>query len=434
MTNEEKAKAYDEALDRCKEWASGTCEQNVNNSPKDIAEFIFPALTENEDERIREFLIGILSQGTWRKEWPFSPNEVVAYLERQNHVQSDTEKEYVRTIKSLIFNFLRGKDEVDRDYYQRIENWLDGRHVEQKEKKPIEFKNDELVEIIKGEFEGFRRLLKKKGIDYEPQRSYWEAFARLFDSSARKYVKEQKPAEWSDEDVYIATILEHIVGKNRPNEIFKIRNKQGVSAYKICSWLKHLPERCNLQPKQEWSKEDEQRIAEIEFAVMQMNTKRVDTKDKCLAWLKSLRPQQKVEWSDEDTDMLNCCISSIEEAKENRYAYKETDGDTSYDREIDWLKSIRPQPRAKTNDYITPHKKFFKWIYNRLIDVHGENPNVDYMQSFKKRIDNLQFDESRWKPSDEQLRPLEYAIDYFKKKQNDTTYLESLYNDLKKLM
>ena len=40
--------------------------------------------------------------------------------------------------------------------------------------------------------------------------------------------------------------------------------------------------------------------------------------------------------------MLNSCISSIEEAKENRYAYKETDGDTSYDHEIAWLKSIRP--------------------------------------------------------------------------------------------
>lgn len=38
-----------------------------------------------------------------------------------------------------------------------------------------------------------------------------------------------------------------------------------------------------------------------------------------------------------------------------------------------------------------------------------------------------------WAPSDEQLRPLGYAIDYFKKKKNDTTYLESLYNDLLKL-
>jgi hypothetical protein len=55
--------------------------------------------------------------------------------------------------------------------------------------------------------------------------------------------------------------------------------------------------------------------------------------------------QKPAEWSEEDEDILNCCISSIEEAKENRYAYKETDGDTSYDHEISWLKSLRPQWR-----------------------------------------------------------------------------------------
>ena len=53
-------------------------------------------------------------------------------------------------------------------------------------------------------------------------------------------------------------------------------------------------------------------------------------------------PAIEEEWSEEDEEMLNSCISSIEEAKENRYAYKETDGDTSYDHEIAWLKSIRP--------------------------------------------------------------------------------------------
>ena len=136
------------------------------------------------------------------------------------------------------------------------------------------------------------------------------------------------------------------------------------------------------EQKQEWSEEDEQRIAEIEFAVMQMNTKRVDTKDKCLAWLKSLRSQ----------------------------------------------------PRAKTNDYITPHKKFFKWIYNRLIDVHGENPNVDYMQSFKKRIDNLQFDEPRWKPSVDQMKALHAVSGLSSSGEYVQNHLWSLYCDLQELM
>ena len=63
------------------------------------------------------------------------------------------------------------------------------------------------------------------------------------------------------------------------------------------------------------------------------------TCEQILDWLEKQKP---AEWSEEDEDMLNSCISSIEEAKENRYAYKETDGDTSYDHEIAWLKSLRP--------------------------------------------------------------------------------------------
>lgn len=66
-----------------------------------------------------------------------------------------------------------------------------------------------------------------------------------------------------------------------------------------------------------------------------------------LSFLDSIPEQER---SEEDVDMLNLCISSIEEAKENRYAYKETDGDTSYDHEIDWLKSLRPQPKQEWSE------------------------------------------------------------------------------------
>jgi hypothetical protein len=52
---------------------------------------------------------------------------------------------------------------------------------------------------------------------------------------------------------------------------------------------------------------------------------------------------------------------------------------------------------------ITPNKEFFQWIYNRLVNVHKENSNVDYMISFKKRIEELSFDKPHWKPSEEQM-------------------------------
>ena len=82
----------------------------------------------------------------------------------------------------------------------------------------------------------------------------------------------------------------------------------------------------------------------------------------------------KAEWSEEDADILNCCISSIEEAKENRYAYKETDGDTSYDREIAFLKSLRPswkpseeQMKALQNAVaLTACDKELARLYNQL--------------------------------------------------------------------
>ena len=29
-------------------------------------------------------------------------------------------------------------------------------------------------------------------------------------------------------------------------------------------------------------------------------------------------------------------------------------------------------------------KEFLEWIYNRMINVHHENPNVDYMLKFRE--------------------------------------------------
>jgi len=85
MNIEEKARAYDEALERCKEWASGTWGHSVDDSPKDIAEFIFPQLAESEDERIRKEIINYLglvgkSDGDYAQ--PMI-DRWIAYLEKQ---------------------------------------------------------------------------------------------------------------------------------------------------------------------------------------------------------------------------------------------------------------------------------------------------------------------------------------------------------------
>lgn len=56
MTQEEKAQAYDEALERMKSWVRGEHPECFGEAQK-AAEFIFPELKESEDKRIRENLI-----------------------------------------------------------------------------------------------------------------------------------------------------------------------------------------------------------------------------------------------------------------------------------------------------------------------------------------------------------------------------------------
>jgi hypothetical protein len=148
---------------------------------------------ESEDERIRKFLIDILSHGTWRKEWPFGPNEVVAYLEKQKTIQSKNEKEYVRILKSIIADFIRDKKPEDVSSYQQIYDWLDGRHIE------------------------------------------------------------QQPAEWSEEDEVIIREITSCLQENAKENVF----------YACTNWLKELPQRFVIQPKQEWSEGDEKQLNDI---------------------------------------------------------------------------------------------------------------------------------------------------------------------------
>lgn len=175
-------KAYREALDRAK-------------AGKSMNE-VFPELKESEDERIRKHIIGILNSLPiyyWHDQK--KKDDALAYLEKQKPVQlflHDT------------FGYEEGRQTGQNEGVKLVLNNPE-KYGLQKEQKPAQFKGKSLAEIIKGEFEGFRSLLKKKGIDYEPQSTYWESFARLFDSSAREYLKEQQPAddkafeEWIDD-------------------------------------------------------------------------------------------------------------------------------------------------------------------------------------------------------------------------------------------
>ena len=95
MTQEEKAKAYDEALERAK-----TLYENANGMIlKKWVEQVFPELAQSEDEKVRKELIDAV-QGLWDNDAlpiPLSvkrKDEWLAWLEKQKEYES-TDFEYV---------------------------------------------------------------------------------------------------------------------------------------------------------------------------------------------------------------------------------------------------------------------------------------------------------------------------------------------------
>ena len=144
-------KKYNEALERAKVWATkyiGDWTQGKYTLPFDktgeiAKEFLdIFNLRESEDERIRKGLrnfiellrskiVSGMSSVALRVEDMETFDSWIAYLDKQKE-QTKEKKEYVRTLHSLISDFLYGKQEIDREYYQRIWEWLEGRHIEQK--------------------------------------------------------------------------------------------------------------------------------------------------------------------------------------------------------------------------------------------------------------------------------------------------------------
>ena len=115
MTEKEKAKAYDEAIERAKKlYGNG------------ITEEIFPELKESEDEKIRKEIISILRNAYWTSNRNRF-NELVAWLEKQG----DKDKTYSMSnkdnerLRNTTIAFLR--DFAEQGYENAVEciDWLE---------------------------------------------------------------------------------------------------------------------------------------------------------------------------------------------------------------------------------------------------------------------------------------------------------------------
>ena len=131
MTLEEKAKAYDRALEIAKVW----CKLDNNDLSNDDLETLFPELKKSEDERISKEIIKYLEQTVphHHRDEVLKSKEWIAWLEKQNDNTLNS------NIKSCIEMILTDADEQRfKDYNTNLAvclAWL----KRQDEEKPIDW-------------------------------------------------------------------------------------------------------------------------------------------------------------------------------------------------------------------------------------------------------------------------------------------------------
>ena len=254
-------------------------------------------------------------------------------------------------------------------------------------------------------------------------------------------VVEPKQVKWSEEDEdAINGAIGILLDDNNPDFVFPEHSKLSVG--EIVKRLKSLPERFNLQPKQEWSEEDEKMrqsiIKDIEFernytSATTNKTSEIEKYNEQINWLKSLSLNLKKrnedvaklcsnEWSEEDIHAIENC----------KYAIKETFKDEQNPHRIgtlDWLKSLRPQSHWK------PSAQELGALKTAVSVLTEERTFPKAAEQIQKIIDVFDGKELRkdWKPSEEQMEALERAStnEYLSAEQYDI--LVSLYEQLKQL-
>ena len=245
MTIEEKAKAYDNIIQRVTELyetrTSLTMEQ---------MERLFPELRESEDERIRKQMI-----------------------------------DFISTIKGISESGRRSW-EVRKEDAEMCNTFL--KYLEkQKEQKPVQTAKEAWKEMR------LEAYAQASGNRHEP--NYSDDSTKMFSLCDIDEIFEKignstvgsQPAEWSEEDEkHTNSILERLEGMCKKGETFT-RTRFAVSEDE--DWLKSLPERFNFQPKQKWGENAWQRLKMIAEYL------RYKGYEEDADFIESIPPQQKKE-------------------------------------------------------------------------------------------------------------------------------------------
>ena len=303
---------------------------------------LIPELAEGEDERIRKVLINIVKGAGGKYGIKYRGDEVteemlLTYLEKQK-----TSEESIRYVKENhspdeVSDFQAAMNiAVSKAYDKGVQDTL-----EKQKDSPMP---EDTVIFQKGVAEG--RRLEREGLPY------WQIFKGIGTIVPDDYILVKFGKGYK------------LIG---PGDTIEIGTK-----FLQVSQLDNLPkeEKQKEQKPAEWSEEDKTMINHIIEALPKwangLITILPSQAEEYVKRLKSLRPQQKQWWSEEDEVYLQDALWCVKQA--SKVARGENDMGACWSAER-WLKSLRPQFHWK------PSEEQMNWLES-AVRLSNDKPNI----------------------------------------------------------
>ena len=261
----EKAKAYDEALKLMRDCVPDE-DGLVHVRPSDI----FSELAESGDERIRKRLIFDF-QALEKTEWGgLEVKDILAWLEKLKVFAEHGDGLY--HFGNNVFTY------VGNPTWDNV-SWLEKQGTSYT-KMDVDDAFFEGMAFAKNELEKQKPAWSKKDdvmvhdiLGWLPAKSRPEYNQRRVDWLKSLKGRVQPKQEWSEEDEGFLNLLLAIFTNEHPNGVFStdgitVFKGNCVTSNKIIAWLKSLKDRVQPQPKQEWKQENREELTEFENAMM----------------------------------------------------------------------------------------------------------------------------------------------------------------------
>lgn len=227
LSIEEKAKAYDEAINRLEDIKTGKCQKTFVFT-EGLFDYIFPELKESEDESMIQYFKDLApfdNADELYEKYGFSHKDAIAWLEKQGEHANFLSK-------------IQAGDKVTRNEDGVLVNLSQLNRVANKQgEQKLLYVNDNAKEMFIKALERVEEQNKKgyKLTDCD-KNSWWEDF-----KAYTSCIIEQKPAAWSKEDEKQARQIERIVHDGCTQKLQK----------QIADWFESLKERYTWKPSKE---------------------------------------------------------------------------------------------------------------------------------------------------------------------------------------